>query len=388
MCSGGPDSMALLDIIYNKGYEIFVAHVNYQKRESAIRDERIVIEYCESRNIDLQILKPDFDYQSNFQAWARDVRYDFAKKLAKENKCDLIMVAHQLDDVLETYLMQKKRGSIPSHYGINETLDFEGYTIYRPLLHLTKKDLENYCLENGVNYGIDESNMSDDYQRNRIRHQIIDKMTKTEKLELLKEINDLNALKDKEEKEYMELVSANKYCSINVFKDIKDKELFIRLFIDKGLSSDYIEELINQILNSSKFKITFDNKVLIKEYDMFYLKEEKSDYSYSFDKIEYVKQDFFEIKDSGSSFEAVTVDDEDFPITIRNYQKGDKIIMKYGTKKLSRWFIDNKIPTYQREKWPVVCNRNGEIILVPEIGCDLKHYSNNPSFFVVQYLIN
>jgi tRNA(Ile)-lysidine synthase len=388
MCSGGPDSMALLDIMYNKGYEIYVAHVNYQKRISAIRDQNIVVEYCQSRNIYYKILKPDFNHQSNFQAWAREIRYQFAIEMANEKNCEVIMVAHQLDDVLETYLMQKKRGSVPNYYGIKESMNFKDSLINRPLLDKTKKDLENYCLENGISYGVDESNLSDDYQRNRIRHQIIDNMSKEVKLKMIDEINELNKEKQKKEQDYISIVNSNKFCSIELFKGIDDKELFLRLFIDKGLSSDYISEVTKQLLDSEKIQIEFKDKLLVKEYSIFYLMDKTIEYSFTLNSLEYIKNEYFEVTNTGNNFEALTVSDSDFPITIRNYQKGDKILMRYGTKKLSRWFIDKKILTFQRKNWPVVCDKNGEIILVPEIGCNLKHYSNNPTFYVVQYGIN
>ena len=59
--------------------------------------------------------------------------------------------------------------------------------------------------------------------------------------------------------------------------------------------------------------------------------------------------------------------------------------MRYGTKKIRRFFIDNKIPLRKRMIWPVVLNRKGDIVLVPEIGCDLNHYSEKPNLFVIEY---
>ena len=388
MCSGGPDSMALLDIVFNGNHEIIVAHVNYKKRETADRDEVIVREYCGKRGIRMEVLYPHFDYQYNFQGWARDVRYEFAVKVARENGCDQIMVAHHLDDLLETYIMQKKRGAVPSHYGISDTVEYKGCFLKRPLLDRTKKDLENYCLERGIPYGIDESNLSDDYQRNRIRHRIIDNMTDGEKFRMRDEIRELNEAKAAKEAAYRELAADNRFCRIETFREIDDKELFLRIFIDMGLSSSYIEELTRQILNSDKLEIEINGKLLIKEYGVFYVMGSDEAYSYTFDRLEYVEREYFGVKKTGSGFEAVTVTADDYPLTIRSFRKGDRIRMKYGTKKLSRWFIDNKVMTCYRRKWPVVCNRHGEIILVPGIGCNLLHFSNNPTFFVVQYLIN
>jgi len=76
--------------------------------------------------------------------------------------------------------------------------------------------------------------------------------------------------------------------------------------------------------------------------------------------------------------------EDDFPITIRNAQAGDVIQLRFGRKKLNRWFIDRKIPKKERKIWPVVTNKDGIVILVPKIGCDIAHFSNNPTLFVLK----
>ena len=86
----------------------------------------------------------------------------------------------------------------------------------------------------------------------------------------------------------------------------------------------------------------------------------------------------------GETTEAVTLAEEDFPITIRSPQPQDAIQLRFGKKRLNRWFIDRKIPPDQRRSWPVVVNRRGEIVLVPKIGCNVAHYSNNPTCFVIK----
>lgn len=76
--------------------------------------------------------------------------------------------------------------------------------------------------------------------------------------------------------------------------------------------------------------------------------------------------------------------EEDFPITIRSFQKGDAIQLRYGTKAINRFFIDRKISHKERKTWPIVVNCMGNVILVPEIGCDIKHYTNKPNCFVIK----
>jgi len=384
MVSGGPDSMALLDKSFKEGKQLLVAHVNYQKRATAIRDENIVVTYCRSHQIPYEILRPNFNHQGNFQAWARDIRYDFAIELAKKQGIDKILVAHQLDDYLETYLMQKKRGSTPSYFGIKEVIDFKGIQIVRPLLKFSKKQLAEYCRDNGVAFGIDESNLQDDYQRNRIRHQIIEKMTLAEKKALYLEVEAKNQAKQSLENYYQQLILENKYITMTLFNTIKHPKVLLRMLIDKSLSNHYLDELIIQLKTAKKMQIPFTKGILIKEYDLFYMMPFQKDYCYQIKDISYMTTPYFKIAKSGDSFQSVTVKASDFPLTIRNYQFGDYIQMTYGKKKLSRWFIDHKILTSERKKWPVLLNAQNEIILVPKIGCNFSHYSNNPSFFVIQ----
>ena len=173
--SGGPDSMALLDIMKDK-YEVYVAHVNYHHRDSALRDELIVEDYC--RKYDIPYFKKDYVEVDggNFQENARIFRYEFYKEIIDKYDLDCVMLAHHKDDLIETYLMQKKRNSHVYYYGLKRSVNNFGIKIVRPLLKYTKDDLKDYCDNLGIVYGIDESNLSDDYQRNRIRHDVIEKL--------------------------------------------------------------------------------------------------------------------------------------------------------------------------------------------------------------------
>ena len=96
------------------------------------------------------------------------------------------------------------------------------------------------------------------------------------------------------------------------------------------------------------------------------------------------KTKYFKLSKSGSRFESVHLDLCDYPITIRNYKEGDSIKMRYGTKKINRFFIDNKISHLDRKKWPVMLNSNGDIILVPGIGCDKYHYCPNNVVYMIK----
>jgi tRNA(Ile)-lysidine synthase len=127
--SGGPDSMAMLDI-YKKNVAL-VCHVNYQKRDSAYRDAGIVKMYCKNNHIKFnELIVTENIYRkyrkinNNFQAIARLIRYDFFLKCAKQMRLNHLLVAHNKDDFLETALMQLGRKSKTLFYGISNTTNY------------------------------------------------------------------------------------------------------------------------------------------------------------------------------------------------------------------------------------------------------------------------
>lgn len=386
-CSGGPDSMALLDKLNKSNlYYLEVAHVNYHKRDTASRDEKIVRDYCRNNNLSFHILnvKPD-DVKGNFQAYARTARYEWFNKLCNKKELEAVYVAHQQDDLIETYLMQKKKGLDVDYYGIRKTNVLYGVKVVRPLLNCSKKSLQEYCDRNQIKYGIDESNLTDAYERNKIRHSTVEKLNKKERLELVREINKLN--KDKKNR----ISLANKYISndskdtVNDFLALEYRDEIIRNIIKKSLSKNEIKEIIRQIANNKNYKLFGDKYILVKEYDTISIFSKPKTYEYSFNDIHRYKTAYFMISKNGKDrMSCAYVNANDFPLTIRCFAEGDYIKMRYGTKKINRFFIDRKISYRDRLTWPIVVNKNGEIILVPGIGCDKGHYAEKPNIYVIK----
>ncbi len=383
-CSGGPDSMALLDMLRKSGrYDIHVAHVNYHKRQTADRDERIVRKYCTRYDIPMSVLSPVYPGDINFQSWARKVRYDFFARLA--GKDGEIYIAHHKDDHIETYLFQKQRHMICEHFGLREKMFYKGVPVIRPLLGYTKAQLADYCRENDIVYGIDESNLSNDYTRNKIRHSILEKMTPKEKDDCVREIEQANiALQEEREKITAFLTEWD-----GSVKQLTEKENAF-LILDTWLydlsrrhySKHELKDLCRQIQSDclidmkSYYLESFDGKLF---------KELKKEPVYvTIDSLQYGKTSDFELRQTGKTIESVQVNDTDFPIVIRNVKAGDKIEMRFGTKSLSRFFIDRKISRIQRKRWLVVENRDGRVIFVPGLGCDTKHFSVKANMFMIQ----
>ena len=186
--------MFLLEKMCHEGYNLVVAHVNYKKRENSDYDENLVRSYCQKHSLPCEVYQvKGFEYNSisNFQDRARKIRYDFFQKLANKYQTKHIVVAHHLDDHLETYLLQKQRKSLVEHWGLSPRTKQGKYWIIRPLLSLNKQQICRYLTENKVNYAIDSTNQLPIYQRNIIRKEL-NNLIKEEKKSLKKEIKEKN----------------------------------------------------------------------------------------------------------------------------------------------------------------------------------------------------
>lgn len=390
-CSGGPDSMALLDMLYKYGFKLIVCHVNYKTREESDSEEELVKRYCLKNNIECNVIYFDHNYKGNFEAEARKFRYKFFAEIYKKNNCSGVFVAHHKDDVIETYLLKKQRNVINESYLINKETIINNMKVIRPLIFsYYKQDLLDYCHNNNIEYGIDKTNFMDIHTRNIIRKKI-EKMDK-EKLyqEALKEEEKLIETR-KNVKEFI------KYYPVYTTTLLKEKDdLWLRIFLYEIIDKKYKREVnkslllaLKDFINSDKPNLSIKIKndyYLIKEYleiSFKYLKEDQ-EYSYTFDKLEYINTPHFKLTDNGLKMHGIYVSEDDFPITIRNYKVDDKIQLKEGKKKVSRLFIDKKIPANERKMLPIIENKHNEIIFVYKLyrKYGLKYVKNN--LFVVK----
>lgn len=383
--SGGPDSLALTELLREEGKRLVCLHVNYRHRPSADRDMLILNDYCRRYALDLQILfAPQQVKKGNFQDFARNLRYEFFKEVAARYQTQTIYVAHQLDDFLETVVLQLKRGSTPSYYGIAEKTTIKGLTIIRPLLTKTKDELAEYLKERSLTYGLDESNFRDDYLRNRIRHLLIEHLDRATKRYLYQIIQRYNRKQLLKTEAYRQKYCRDKYEDTEL-KEIGDFALFLRVKLYFDLSNEEIKEIERQIISCPHFLMKVRSTYL-EHYNKQLIFFQKESYHYLLAELKPLKTKYFAINITGQCKQGAYLTDSDFPLTIRNYQAGDTIHLAYGHKRLARYFIDHKIPKYQRMHWPVVLNQKGEVIFAPKIGPDLQHYSIKPNFFMVECL--
>lgn len=168
--------MALLDMCCKQHTNLLVCHVNYHWRKTSDNDENLVVDYCQKNHVPYELLEIDpAIYQSkrfNFENWARQIRYHFFCLMGQKYHSHKILVAHTLDDWLETALMQKNKHVRTTYYGIRESNQFDNLLIERPLITWHKKDIYKYCKAHRISYAIDQTNFDTTYQRNKIRHQL------------------------------------------------------------------------------------------------------------------------------------------------------------------------------------------------------------------------
>ena len=380
-CSGGPDSMALLDQLNKQGRDIVVAHVNYKHRDTADSDENIVKEYCQKYGIPVRVCYPIHE-KGNFQAWARDVRYAFFEEVADEFDTKLLYVAHQMDDVIETYFFQKKRNMICDYYGLKQESSRHGYKIIRPLLSYTKVELQMYCVENGVSFGIDESNLTNHYTRNVIRHTQIEKMSRKEKEEWILKIEEENAVWKKQRNQINLFLKGWNY-DIQLLLNQENAWLYLDSFLFNTLhhhfSRKYMEELCIQL--KSNVLIEIENYLLERHNNKLYFLPKPKDVNYKLNALKIGEYEDFTILSQGNRIEGFSVEASDFPLIIRRVRANDSIKMRFGNKNVHRFFVDRKISKIQRKYWLVVENKLGHVIFVPGLGCDVEHYSQNEQFY-------
>ncbi|WP_299324366.1 tRNA lysidine(34) synthetase TilS [uncultured Gemella sp.] len=396
--SGGVDSIALFHMLVNKykeSYkELVVFHINHGLREQSYEEAEFVENFVKNYNVkfykkELNMKDLVRDSHTSEEMLARKLRYDAFEEMSSLEGGVKLITAHHKNDQVENILMRLLSGrSMDYNLMIEEKTTIGNLEVYRPLLNVLKADLEQYADKNDLKYYVDSTNFDIEYTRNNIRHNIVpllndvnaasfdnlinfssyyqninfelknrvlevkdDYVISTEdgKVELDKE----KLLKNTKEEIYFLLrdILANNFY---IF-DVKQKALFT-----------IIEDLKNR--NNNKSYDLKNNLKIISEYNSIYIhKIEKKCYN---DKIELIidevdinkvytfHQSNFLITTTNNSSE-VGFNKEDLPLIVTTKRDGDRIQRGKVSKKLSRLFIDEKIPKELRDKLPVIRNKDG-----------------------------
>ncbi|MBQ0008761.1 MAG: tRNA lysidine(34) synthetase TilS [Firmicutes bacterium] len=367
-CSFGPDSMALLSATLKNHLKIVVAHVNYHKRDISNFEQASLTKFCNENNIKIEVLDTaNLEVSGNFQEWARETRYKFFKNVVEKHNAIGVLVAHQEDDVIETYKMQKNRKNLVKYWGIREENNILGVKVIRPLLGYSKQELLEYDISNKIPYSIDESNLTDHYSRNKVRHSVVEKLTKEERKNIILELKN----KQKIEQKFVPKISYKKFAKMSYENIVR----FIDFYMTKhnehrDLSAKFIEEIQKSFATNANisFKIT-EHVTLSKMYDDVEVTDLENFYAYELVVNKKAMNKFLKI-DFSMGAEDRGIKDEDFPLIVRNVNPKDRVKVKDYFVEVRRQFINWKMPTHLRKMWPGIYNKNNELIYVPRYRKD------------------
>lgn len=175
-CSGGMDSMVLFHLLVRQGYQFVVLHCNFMLRgEDSIADEQFVKSVCEQHQIPFYSVQFDTKNRASknknsIEVEARNLRYDYFEEMKQVLNYDILLTAHHSDDTIETQLYKIIKGT--GWKGLQGIPKENGY-IFRPLLRISKKEIEQYAKDYQIEFRQDLSNFESIYTRNKIRNQIL-----------------------------------------------------------------------------------------------------------------------------------------------------------------------------------------------------------------------
>ena len=374
--SYGSDSLALFYLLLNKGYDFEVAYCNYHLPYTGDMEEIKIKELCKNYNKVLH-LKEVYFKKGNEEAWARKERYDFFENIIKNNsQLDACLVAHNKDDLVETYYLQMNRPGFYSYYGLKEISFKNDVKFIRPLLHIRKAKLKEFNDKHGYKYFQDVTDLEPRFERNKIRLNQVSIMSNFEINKVVREINHKNHLKEKERIKYSKFICNDNLIYLNDIKDLKLDE-FITLFYIylsnfnyiKNISRDQIIDLYSKIKLNKNIKIDLkDDYYIFIEYG--YIKIDKiykNDYYFEVDKN---GNEIFKFKENSKLFNEIF--SKYNKVIIHPLSRNDKYLYKGEMKSVSKIFIDMKLPVSYRNIYPGIYNEFNEVLYIPRYKKDFK----------------
>ena len=397
--SGGADSVCLIDILSSLkdeyGIIVKAVHVNHNIRgDEAKRDEAFVRRFCEERGIELLCFSIDVpslakERKISLEECGRQVRYECFEKAGT----DAVAVAHTLSDSIETMLFNLARGT--GTKGLAGISPVREPNIIRPLIACTRKEIEEYCNLKSLDYVTDSTNLSDDYTRNHIRHNIVPAF---EKINSDFEASFYRAMCSvKEDDAYIEKCAAELLCASCCKNGYRISSL---QNADSAVVKRCILELLKGIMNkppearhiegcfslvrTGKGKIELSKDLYVcAENDIisFCIKEKEVKPWKSYFENGVAETPFGDFRltegnaNSENSFDADKISDALF---ISSRLEGDRFTFKGRgvTKSLKKLFNEMKIPVESRNKLAVI-HDGKNVVWIENIGVNAMYIPDN-----------
>ena len=365
--SGGADSMALLWALYllkeEWDLDISAAHFNHHLRGAeSDRDEAFVREFCDGYGIPLHVGSGHIvSGKKGLEAAARDARYAFLRTLPGK-----IATAHTADDNAETLLMHLVRGT--GLKGLGGIMPQNGNVI-RPMLSITRQEIEDFLAEYAVDYIIDSSNNGDDFLRNRLRHHVMP-LLKEENPKLSQNLSAM-ALRLRQDEEALAQQAAFEGApQVEILRNLppavraRALEKFLKDSGVKEPEAVHIRQADALVFSDNpSARANFPGGLIIgRRYGILaVVSADTGEIPYE---IHRTAAD--SIINTTDTFTVIPVGE----VHIRSRQSGDTIRLPGGTKTLKKILIDRKIPAAERSRIPVLCDDLG-ILAVGGIGVNL-----------------
>ena len=387
--SGGIDSVVLVHLCHQLQLDFAVAHCNFQLRgDESDKDEAFVKEVCDKLKAPFFIQKFDTSefakqQKQSIQVVARNLRYDWFYSLLANHNFDYILTAHQLDDSVETFLINFTRGSgLDGLTGIPEQND----KIIRPLLPFSRKEIETFAQENKITWREDSSNTSDKYLRNKLRHHVIPILKELNPSFLASFENTVSHLKqsqslaaDASESLFLKVVSEDEnHTVIDLVKLLKHENYKAYLFdwLQPFGFTDWtvVYDLIHaqsgkQVLSASHILLKNRDSLLlfpkqqVTSDALFWMQKEENEVKIPL-KLSISQVDTL----SNPSSHTIFVDENklQFPLILRRWNEGDVFhpFGMTGKKKLSKYFKDEKYSLLDKANIWLLCSDDKIIWIV------------------------
>ena len=413
--SGGKDSMTLSHLLSQSGINHTLLHCNFQLRgKESDQDELFLQEYAAKNKLQIHVQKFNTaqiadEKKLSIQECARNLRYEWFRKFIDGNSNAFLLTAHHLDDSIETFFINLLRGT--GFRGLSG-IPVNANQIVRPLSDFTAEEIYRYIDANHLDYRSDSSNAKRDYLRNKIRHDLIPvlaEVTPDYQAKMSAIFDEFTSLKhhvDHEVNAFNELYRRQEKNQIRYKLDVIQKadsffrEQVLRAFgIYKKNTSEFFKFLSSSTgseFRTQDFIFYIDREDLLitesahkSEIHFAQIHELHDQICLDFCGVQLERKKAFELIKNNSKIQQLDFAKIKFPITIRNWQQGDKIkpLGMSGHKLVSDILIDKKVSMADKSNQLVIADAAEELVCLVGLVIGDEYRVDDQTLEIVQVSI-
>lgn len=385
----GPASMAMLDFLKERAINPVVLFVNYDHSEITEVAERELKQYCESKNLTLEILDGSTVDQTgrdeDYTKWARETRYDFFEKMYEKYDAAALCLAHTEDDIIESYLLTKRYGKKAAIEGLNPISVVRGMLVICPLINFSNTDIYERLHLRNVPYSEEVRIAETSSTRSRIRNDYVAHLNELERGQILDamakekadQISFADAITSKAEEEPNLDIRSIMALSFDDFAEAVVSFVSGRAGRPLKVSPAKLKQIREMCLaKTENMTLKIEGDIYIcKEYDELTVDLDGLDmpYSYTLEKPCKFECSAFELDFTGGA-EDRNIHEDDYPITIRSVLPQDVSLFGGYLNPVKKMLAAAGCSQRLIHIWPVFLNKDGKIIYVPRYKKGFSEY--------------